>query len=198
MPTLSFTNMFTLGPSPLGINYAATNTYSGGDMMTWTKGSHTIKLGGEYKRQALDAPYFDVFPNGELFYLGFSGNVFEDFLSGLSGLSVIGSGTNSIHNRANDFSAFFQDDWKVTSRLTLNLGLRYDYFGPTVETDGHEIGFEPSQATTAPLAIAGLGTDCPATLSTCGSIVTGGFVQAGNGNLPGIPRSRRRPGESRL
>ena len=188
MPTLSFTNMFTLGPSPLGINYAATNTYSGGDMMTWTKGSHTIKLGGEYKRQALDAPYFDVFPNGELFYLGFSGNVFEDFLSGLSGLSVIGSGTNSIHNRANDFSAFFQDDWKVTSRLTLNLGLRYDYFGPTVETDGHEIGFEPSQATTAPLAIAGLGTDCPATLSTCGSIVTGGFVQAGNGNLPGIPK----------
>jgi len=188
MPTLSFTNMFTLGPSPLGINYAATNTYSAGDMMTWTRGRHTIKFGGEYKRQELDAPYFDVFPNGELFYLGFSGNVFEDFLSGLSGLSVIGSGTNSIHNRANDFSAFFQDDWKVTSRLTLNLGLRYDYFGPTTETDGHFVGFEPSSATTVPLAVPGLGLACPATLSTCGSVVTGGFVQAGNGNLPGIPK----------
>jgi len=38
--------------------------------MTWTKGGHTLKFGGEYKRQELDAPYFDVFPNGELFYLG--------------------------------------------------------------------------------------------------------------------------------
>ena len=188
MPTLSFTNMFTLGPSPLGINYAQTNTYSGSDMMTWTKGAHTFKFGGEYKRQALDAPYFDVFPNGEIFYLGFSGNVFEDFLSGLSGLSVIGSGTNSIHNRANDLSAFLQDDWKVTRRFTLNLGLRYDYFGPTTETDGHFVGFEPSKAVTSPLAVPGLGLDCPAVLSTCGSVVTGGFVQAGNGNLSGFPK----------
>jgi hypothetical protein len=148
MPTLSFTNMFTLGPSPLATNYAATDTKSIGDMMTWTKGSHTLKFGGEYKRQALDAPYFDVFPNGEIFYLGFTGNVFEDFLAGLSGLSVIGSGTNSLHNRANDFSAFFQDDWRVSRRLTLNLGLRYEYFGPTTETDGHFVGFDPSKAVT--------------------------------------------------
>jgi hypothetical protein len=189
MPTMSFLNMFTLGPSPLGITYAATNTYPVSDMMTWTKGRHTMKFGGEYKRQELDAPYFDVFPNGELFYLGIlTGNPFEDFLDGLTGLSAIGSGTNSLHNRANDFSAFFQDDWKVTPRLTLNLGLRYDYFGPTTETHGHFVGFDPSKAVTTPLLIPGLGSDCPAVPSTCGSIVTGGFVQAGNGNLPGIPK----------
>ena len=175
MPTLSFTNMFTLGPSPLAINYAKTDTKSISDMMTWTKGSHTLKFGAEYKRQALDAPYFDVFPNGEIFYLGFTGNVFKDFLAGLSGLSVIGSGTNSLHNRANDFSAFFQDDWKVNSRLTLNLGMRYDYFGPTTETQGHFVGFDPSKAVTT--AVPGLG-----------EVVSGGFVQAGNGNLPGIPK----------
>jgi len=188
MPTLSFLNMFTLGPTPLGINYAQTHTFGPSDMVTWTHGPHAIRFGAEYKRQELDAPYFDVFPNGEIFYLGFTGNVFEDFLGGLSGLSVIGSGTNSIHNRANDFSAFFQDDWKVTPRLTLNLGLRYDYFGPTSETDGHFVGFDPSKAVTAPLPIPGLGTDCPVMLSTCGSVVTGGFVQAGNGNLPGFPK----------
>jgi outer membrane receptor protein involved in Fe transport len=200
MPTMSFTNMFTLGPSPLGINYSETNTYSASDMATWTKGKQTIRMGGEYKRQELDAPYFDVFPNGEIFYLGFSAatcptgaaqfdcGVFKDFLSGLSGLSVIGSGTNSIHNRANDFSAFIQDDWKITPRLTLNLGLRYDYFGPTTETQGHFVGFDPSHASTIPLPIPGFGADCPAVLSTCGSVVTGGFVQAGNGNLPGIPK----------
>jgi len=204
MPTMSFTNMFTLGPSPLGITYAATNTYPVGDIMTWTKGPHTMKFGGEYKRQELDAPYFDVFPNGEIFYLGLnpllnpvvnpkSGTLpspFEDFIAGLSTLSVIGSGTNSLHNRANDFSAFFQDDWKVTRRLTLNLGLRYDYFGPTTETQGHFVGFDPSKAVTSPLLIPGLGTNCPADPSTCGSIVSGGFVQAGNGNLPGFPKVR--------
>ncbi len=188
MPTLSFLNMFTLGPSPLAINYAQTHTYGPSDMVTWISGRHTIRFGGEYKRQEVDAPYFDVFPNGEIFYLGFTGNVFEDFLSGLSGLSVIGSGTNSLHNRANDFSAFIQDDWKVSPRLTLNLGLRYDYFGPTTETNGHFIGFNPSAATTVPLAIPGLGSNCPTMLSTCGSVVTGGFVQAGNGNLPGFPK----------
>ena len=188
MPTLSFTNMFTLGPSPLGITYAATNSYPVSDTMTWTKGRHTMKFGGEYKRQELDAPYFDVFPNGELFYLGISGNPFKDFLEGLSGLSAIGSGTNSLHNRANDFSAFFQDNWKVTPRLTLNLGLRYDYFGPTTEIHGHFVGFDPSKAVTTPLLIPGLGSNCPADPSTCGSVVTGGFVQAGNGNLPGFPK----------
>jgi hypothetical protein len=188
MPTMSFLNMFTLGPSPLGITYAATNTYPVSDTMTWTKGPHTLKFGGEYKRQELDAPYFDVFPNGELFYLGILGSPFTDFLDGLTGLSAIGSGTNSLHNRANDFSAFFQDDWKVTPRLTLNLGLRYDYFGPTTETHGHFVGFDPSKAVTTPLLIPGFGANCPTDPTTCGSIVTGGFVQAGNGNLPGIPK----------
>ncbi|MFZ0796517.1 MAG: TonB-dependent receptor, partial [Terriglobales bacterium] len=188
MPTLSFLNMFTLGPSPLGITYAATNTYPVSDTMTWTKGRHTLKFGGEYKRQELDAPYFDVFPNGELFYLGIlTGNPFEDFLAGLSGLSAIGSGTNSLHNRANDFSAFFQDDWKVNPRLTLNLGLRYDYFGPTTETQGHFVGFDPSKATTVPLPASDVPLGCGGA-ATCGSVVTGGFVQAGNGDLPGIPK----------
>ena len=193
MPTMLFSNLFTLGTTPLGAtNYAATNTYSGADTMTWIKGRHTLKFGGEYKRQALDAPYFDVFPNGEMVFAGLAPlptpSVFGDFLSGFNFVSVIGSGTNSLHNRANDFSAFFQDDWKITSRLILNLGLRYDYFGPTTETDGHFVGFDPSKAVTTPLLIPGLGTNCPADPSTCGSIVTGGFVQAGNGNLPGYPK----------
>jgi Carboxypeptidase regulatory-like domain/TonB dependent receptor len=181
MPTMIFANMFTLGPSPLGITYAATNMYSASNMMTWTKGQHTMKFGGEYKRQELDAPYFDVFPNGEIAYAGFiNGNPFEDFLAGLASVSVIGSGTNSIHNRANDYSAFFQDDWKVAPRLTLNLGLRYDYFGPTTETQGHFVGFDPSKAVTTPIV--------PACGNTCGVAVTGGFVQAGNGNLEGFPK----------
>src|ERR1022692_4206868 len=107
-------------------------------------------------------------------------SVMGDFLAGFNFVSVIGSGTNSLHNRANDFSAFFQDDWKVAPRLTLNLGLRYDYFGPTTETQGHFVGFDPSKAVTTPIV--------PACGNTCGVAVTGGFVQAGNGNLEGFPK----------
>jgi len=188
---MSFTNMFTLGPSPLGITYAATNTYPVSDTMTWTKGRHTLKFGGEYKRQELDAPYFDVFPNGELFYLGvFTGNPFEDFLAGLTGLSAIGSGTNSLHNRANDLSAFFQDDWKVTPRLTLNLGLRYDYFGPTTETHGHFVGFDPSEATTVGLPATYIFGACGGAATCVRSSLA--FRPAGNGKLARISKGSGR------
>lgn len=171
MPTLSFSNMFTSGPSPLALNFSSASTYSAGDMMTWTHGRQTMKFGGEYKRQILNAPYFDSFTQGEIYFLGFTGSPISDFLLGLSGLSVIGSGVDAVHNRANDLDFYFQDDWKATSRLTLNLGLRWDYFGPTTSTNGQFVDFDPSQA------------------SFTGGFLTGGFVQAGNGNLPGIPKT---------
>ena len=189
MPTLSFTNMFTLGPSPLAINYSQTNTYGGSDMMTWTKGPHTLKFGGEYKRQALDAPYFDVFPNGEIFYLGFTGNVFRRFSVRAFWLVRDWLGHQQPPQpRQRFFGLSCRTIGKSLAALRSTSGLRYDYFGPTTETDGHFVGFEPSKAVTSPLPVPGLGLDCPAVLSTCGSVVTGGFVQAGNGNLPGIPK----------
>ncbi|MEE9234310.1 MAG: TonB-dependent receptor, partial [Candidatus Acidoferrales bacterium] len=149
------------------------------------QGRHTFKFGAEYKRHRADIR-FAVATRGQVNHLGFipdaNGipNPFTDFLAGLSGLSVMGSGVDERRTRANDFSWFVHHDWRVTNRFSLNLGLRYEYYGPFYETDGRLVGFDPALATTTP--IPGLGV-----------ALTGGYVQASNAKtpLPGIPMVRK-------
>lgn len=175
MPTISISNFMDIGPSPFEDNDAQVATYTVSDTLTWTKGRHTFKLGGEYKRQLVDLR-FDLYTRGNIFHLGFLGNPFTDFLAGLSGLSIMGSGVNDREQRANDAAWFVQDDWRLTNRLTVNLGLRWDYFGPFYELQGRYIGLDPARIQTA-------------ALPTGGVAITDGFVQAGNATnpLPGIP-----------
>ena len=174
MPTISISNMMDIGPSAFQDNDALNRTYGFADTLSWTRGRHTLKIGGEYKRQQCDLR-FDLYTRGQIFALGFSGNAFADLMMGLSGLSIMGSGVNNRQNRANDYNFFFQDDWRVTDRLTLNYGLRYEYFGPFYETHGRYVGIDRSKITTTPI--------------TGGVAVTGGYVQASNATspLPGVP-----------
>jgi hypothetical protein len=91
----------------------------------------------------------------------------------------MGSGVNNRDVRAHDINGFATDDWRVTDRLTLTLGVRYDFFGPFTEDQGRFVGFDPTRITTVPI---------PA-LYGGGVAITGGFVQASNAKnpLPGVP-----------
>ena len=123
------------GIAPLGASFInpfryLENKYSERDDLTWIKGSHTISAGILFRREQLN-PYAYTYWNGFYLFLGLqnflSGNPFE-FTGAPNG------GTNA-YRAERDFlvEPYIQDDWKINSRLTLNLGLRYDFESNPVE-----------------------------------------------------------------
>lgn len=57
--------------------------------------------------------------------------------------SINASNVNKTYDYRSYFAAYFQDDWKVNKKLTINMGLRWDYFGPIKETNGGQANFVP-------------------------------------------------------
>ncbi len=89
-----------------------------------------------------------------------SGYGFADFLLGLPQQSAIQAATQKTYLRANVLDWYVQDDWRARSGLTLNYGLRYEYFSPYVEKDNrlvnlsHNVDFT-QVSPVCPVAIAG-------------------------------------------
>jgi len=190
MPEIEVANYIDLGASPFSDNGGVEKTYSVADTLSWQKGKHNLKFGVEYKHHELNE-LFNLYTRGQIIYAGLLGNdPFAAFLGAgasapagvpLADLTIMGSGVNNRDVLAWDFGGFVNDDWKLTNRLTVTLGIRYDYFGPFTEADGRFVGFDPSLLQTA--TIPGF----PAGDNTA---IIGGFVQAGNATnpLPGIPK----------
>ena len=182
MPEISVSNYFDLGASPFADNRASEGNYTVGDTLAWVKGRHSLKFGVEYKHHDVGLT-FNAYTRGQMFFLGFSGDPFKDFLGGffdLSGLSIMGSGVNNRNSSSYDWAGFTTDDWRVSKQLVLSLGLRYEYFSPYIEAQGRYIGFDPTQLKTATIPGAPAGDNVA---------ITGGFVQASNAThpIPGIP-----------
>jgi Carboxypeptidase regulatory-like domain/TonB-dependent Receptor Plug Domain/TonB dependent receptor len=151
IPGMQLQNLFTIGPSGEPFYFQNTNTFVWQDTVSVVRGRHSFRMGGEAKRHqlVLNVPFttagfllFQSFPD---FLLGQSAaqngssvsNVFE---------SVGASGIFRKDQRYVDFAGFIQDDFRVTPRLTVNAGLRYEYFGPPTEIHGHLSNFDPSIA----------------------------------------------------
>lgn len=112
-------------------------TYQFVDGLSLDWGSHLLKIGGEVRHYRLNSQV-DLFSRGQLSFTGaFTGSGIGDLLLGLPTFGIQAQADNPIRMRANAFGAYVQDDWRVRSNLTLNLGARYEYVSPpTDERDG--------------------------------------------------------------
>lgn len=126
LPQLAVSGYFTLGQAISG-PVAGTNFYSIRDVLSWNKGSHTFKFGGEL---SLDKDIQQTLLNnyGVFSFTGTkakSSNALSDFFLGLP---ITMNQDAPVLALANFFTGalFVQDDWKITPRLTLNAGLRWD------------------------------------------------------------------------
>jgi outer membrane receptor protein involved in Fe transport len=114
----------TIGPSDN--QFQKQNTYQILDTLTWSHGKHTFKFGGQYDH-FIYPQFFLPRSNGDYWY-NTTQDLVNDNLASVAGRTLRGAGTGSFLGTQSAFFVFAQDDLKLTRKLTLNLGLRYEYW----------------------------------------------------------------------
>lgn len=114
------------------------------DTLSWTRRAHTIKAGFDFQR-ASSRNFQNPPPiRGTFSFDGrYTGHPFADFLLGYASSTGRVSKNVEAEPQNSRYAAFVQDDWNVTPRLTLNLGLRYEYSGLFVNGSGDLANFYP-------------------------------------------------------
>ena len=134
-PTLVVSGYETLGDDPNLPVVRRTRTLHVTDLLGFDFGRHHLKVGGEFRDYRSDG-FNHLFARGQATFAGaLTGNPVGDLLLGLPSITLLGVNDNPQALRTRAFNAFVQDDWRVTPRVTLNAGLRYEYNLPPFDAD---------------------------------------------------------------
>lgn len=143
LPQITVTGFFTL-TNAIGGPRAGTNFYSIRDVFSWTKGRHSLKLGGEISlnkdiQQTLLNNYGVFTFNNTV-----ANNAFANFLLGIPS-AITQDAPVTAYTDTWYTALFVQDDWRVSPGLTLNLGLRWDVQTPPTDPQNRVVNYVPGQ-----------------------------------------------------
>lgn len=129
------------------------------DSVGYLHGKHSFKFGFEFMNSIYDNNNYNI-GNGEISFSSTKTlTSLEAFLAGIPKKGKIFIGNPELIVREHSYAGYFQDDWRVTTRITLNLGLRYEFSAPPVERNNFIGNFNPNvTGNTPPLQQAGPGT----------------------------------------
>jgi hypothetical protein len=148
LPNLSFTHFGSL--NDINPQLLRNQTWTFSDSLIYRRGKHTWRWGGDFRRIQVN-PETDSNARGTFTFTGVnSGYDFADFLLGLPQLTSVQFGNNTYHFRGNSWDVFVQDEWRLRSNLTLNLGLRYEYISPFSELNDRIVNLDLPVGFTSP------------------------------------------------
>jgi len=142
---LAFDTGLLIGFSTLGPQKFTDNTFTYSDALTWIHGNHAWKFGGGLSVYQNNT-FFAFINNGQFIFFGTNGigsqNSYADFLLGIPLQYVQGSAAPS-NVRSKYSYGFVQDSWKVRKNLVFDLGVRYEYATPKLDTQGRTFSIIP-------------------------------------------------------
>jgi outer membrane receptor protein involved in Fe transport len=147
-PTIKTTQYASFGAG--GYSRTRDGHYILNDAMVLEMGRHTLSIGGEFMRYAYSSYKPGVLSGSYTFSGGFTavpgqnGYGFADLLLGLPAATTISTANTVFHYNLNYFSGYLQDDYRISPRLTVNLGLRYEFDGPAAEEHNNYYSFNPN------------------------------------------------------
>jgi hypothetical protein len=159
VPFFNVTNYSLVTDSPTLPQVQRDNLWHASDTVSLQRGRHTWKFGADFVRFELNYlqsnlsrgryDYTGVFSSADGSGVG-SGDALADFLLGYPQASTRTRGSGQAYLRQNVWSGFAQDDWRVSPRLTVNFGVRYEYIGPYSEARNNLLNLDYSTLPQAP------------------------------------------------